>query len=334
MIHPTTHKRANMKLYRVPVLLFICTLIICFNSFAQADTTLANLKDTVSQVSQTSDTGGEKDSESNRESNSNPKKSYFRAGLSYLSNNVYLGRKDSIPVRYLTPKLGFYTKSGFFVEGTAGELIDAKVTRLDMFSLAAGYSFSAGNYEGEVTGSKFFYNSQSSNIRSGVGASLEYYNSYDFNFIRPTISTTLNFSNKLDFASAFGLEHSFTLIEDKMDLTPTLVANASTQNYYNNYYKKRRNAAKAKASPTAVASVSRQVLNASSFKLLDYEASLPINYEIGKLRLSFVPTYAIPVHPAEIEVTSLLNNGTDKVRTVSEKLSNSFFCEFLLSFKF
>src|SRR5215831_922971 len=145
-----------MKLCSMSALLVFCTLAISSRSFAQEDKNTANLNDTLSQTSDPRVDKGD-------ESNSYRKKTYFRAGISYLTNNVYLGRKDSIPVRYLTPKLGYYSKSGFFAEVAAGELIDAKVTRLDMFSLAAGYSFNAGNYLGEVTGSKFFYNKQSSN---------------------------------------------------------------------------------------------------------------------------------------------------------------------------
>jgi hypothetical protein len=275
-------------------------------------------------------------SENDDQSPPDKKRSYFRAGITYLSNNVYLGRKDSVPLQYLTPKIGYYAKSGFFVEGSAGILSNSGDSRFDMFSLASGYSFSAGDYDGEFTASKYFYNNQSTNVKSEVKASLEYYNSYDFGFISPTILTTLNIGTKVDFASAFGLEHSFILISDQMEVTPTLLVNASTQNYYDNYYKKRRFAMKRKGKVPAsnIAAISGEVLNASTFKVLDYEASLPINFETGRFKLSFTPTYAVPVHPAEVVVTTKLTDGTSTTHTGFEKIKSTFYAELAIAIKF
>src|SRR5277367_2583446 len=42
-------------------------------------------------------------------------KSFWLANINYLSNNVYLGRKDSILSPYFTASLGYYHKSGLFV---------------------------------------------------------------------------------------------------------------------------------------------------------------------------------------------------------------------------
>jgi len=47
-----------------------------------------------------------------------PKKSYFSATVSFLSNSVYNGRKDSVATPYLTPMLGYYDKSGFFIDAS------------------------------------------------------------------------------------------------------------------------------------------------------------------------------------------------------------------------
>jgi hypothetical protein len=114
---------------------------------------------------------------------------------------------------------------------------------------------------------------------------------------------------------------------EKLEITPTVVANAATQNYYSSYYKARKYNPKRKTKllPTGVASISGEVLNASSFKVLDSELSLPIHYETGKCTFGFIPTYALPVHPAEVVITTTLNNGTSTTRTATEKLSNSFF---------
>src|ERR1035438_5269926 len=89
-----------------------------------------------------------------------PKRSYFLASLGYLSNNVYLGRKDSAVIPYITPDLAYYFKSGFFLEGAVNYVNTASENRIDALSFVGGYSFTAGNYSGEATASKFFYSSQ------------------------------------------------------------------------------------------------------------------------------------------------------------------------------
>ena len=41
--------------------------------------------------------------------------SYFKASASYLSNAVYNGRQDSLVTPYITPSLGYYDKTGFYI---------------------------------------------------------------------------------------------------------------------------------------------------------------------------------------------------------------------------
>src|SRR5436305_9021637 len=42
------------------------------------------------------------------------KKSHFDGGISYLNNDVYLGRKDSSLLPYYIPVLSYYHKSGLY----------------------------------------------------------------------------------------------------------------------------------------------------------------------------------------------------------------------------
>lgn len=263
-------------------------------------------------------------------------KSYFQVEASYVSDNVYLGRKDSVALPYFTPLLGYYAKSGFFTTASFGFLTSAAASRLDVVNLAMGYAFTKGNYDGELTGTKYFYSSQSTSVKSEVKASIEYLSGYDFGFIRPTLLTTFNMGNKLDIAASPGLEHTFYLLKDKGEVTPTLLMNASTQNYYNNYYKVRRYNPKRKTKlpPNGVASISGEVLNAAAFKVLDYEFSVPLKYNFGKCEISFTPVYALPVHPAEVNITTAFNNGTTNTKTGVEKLQNTFFStlEFICKF--
>ena len=137
----------------------------------------------------------------------------------------------------------------------------------------------------------------------------------------------LNFGSKVDFAALFGLEHDFNALNDKLDITPTFVANASTENFYSDYFRKRRYSIKRKGQKplTGVASITGEVINAGQFQILDYEASIPLAYKLGRFTCSFTPTFAIPVNPSQLAIHEVLANNEviNKVRT--EQIENVFY---------
>jgi len=263
------------------------------------------------------------------------KKTYLVAEISYMNDNVYLGRKDSARLPYLTFDLGYHFKSGFFVDASLNYLASSD-SRIEAVNFEGGYSFTSNKYSGEATFSKYFYSSKSTNVKSGVKSSLSYFNSYDFGFITPTFTAFLNFGGKTDVGGTLGLEHTFYALDDRLNITPAFAANGSTQNYYNNYYKTRRYTIKRKNKPpaTGVANITGQVENASQFKLLDYEASLPIDYEAGKFTFSANPVYAFPVNPSIVQVTTTRANNTSTTRFNTEKTENTFFITLGVSYKF
>jgi hypothetical protein len=264
-----------------------------------------------------------------------PKTSHLEMGMSYQSNDVYLGRKDSSLLPYYIPELTYFHKSGLYATASLNYLKNSTISRIDLVTLEGGYIFTKGNYDGQLSFSKYFYNSQSTSVTSEISSSLAYQSGFDFGFIKTTFTGTLNFGNKTDFAGLLGLEHSFYLLDDRMDITPTFAMAASTQNYYSDYYKKRRYTIKRgdKAGQTAVANISGTIVNASQFKILDYEPTMPINYRIGKCVINFTPTYSVPVNPATIDIQTTKPNGTVTDSSRIEKISNTFYwtlgCSFL-----
>ena len=257
-----------------------------------------------------------------------PKKSYLEMGVGYLSNNVYMGRKDSSVLPYIIPSLSYFHKSGLFMSASAAYLQNSTNSRFDLETFELGYMFFTPRYQGSFSAVKYFYNSQSTNVTSEIEASLTYQNGYDFGFIRPTLTATANFSNQADFMASFGLEHRFYLFHDRLDITPEFVANASTQNYYNDYYENKRYAVKRneKKETTAIKTMTGKVLDASTFKILDYEASVSLYYTAGKFTFYCIPTYAIPVHPAMLSIHEVSFTGGARNYIASEEIENSFFC--------
>jgi hypothetical protein len=261
-------------------------------------------------------------------------KSYFTAGISYLTNSIYNGRKDSVATPYITPTLGYYDKSGFFIDGALSYLSRAGSSRIDLFNIDAGYDFDIGNFDGEISGSKYFYNSQSTNVKSEVSASLLASGGYDFAYIKPTIEAGINFGKKSDYMLTFGLEHGFYMAKDKLLITPTVTGSGSTQNYYGSYFNKRKIGGKKKASGITY-DVSADVVDASKFKMLDYQFSLPVIYIVKKFSFILSPAFVIPVNPALV-VTQLkpeTGNTATITREKNEVISNTFYCSFGLSYK-
>src|SRR5664279_4653201 len=105
-------------------------------------------------------------------------KSYFEAGMSYQSNDVYLGRKDSMLLPYYIPAFSYYHRSGLFVTLSINYLKNSTDSRIDLVTAEAGYMLSLGKYEGQFVASKYFYNAQSTSVTSAITASMAYENSY------------------------------------------------------------------------------------------------------------------------------------------------------------
>ncbi len=254
-----------------------------------------------------------------------PKSSYFEAGLNFLSNNVYMGRKDSANIPYLSPSFGYYDKSGIFANAAVSFLPGAG--RVDLVTIEAGYLVTQDNFSGGVYAAKYFYNSQSTNVQAEVEGSMHLTAGYNFGFIKPTIEAGVNFSERSDYIVSFGLNHSFYLADDALDITPGFMINASTQNYYNFYYSKRRYTGLRKRIHTGILyyDITADISGAASFQVRDYELNVPVNYTLKKFMFNFTPVYALPINPAEVNLELKASTGRMLSKTFTEKLQNSIF---------
>ena len=243
------------------------------------------------------------------------KKMYFMAGLDYLSNNVYLGRKDTIAVPYYTPYAGVHFKNGIYGKVSAA-YTDAGGGHIDLTTLEAGWDHSWGNINGGINAERFFYNKNSlsvrANTKSCVGADAQYNN----DIIEPQVVFDLNF-NKSSTDKVLGLEldHNFSAVHNKVHIIPAIILNSGTQHYYDDFYINRLE----KQDKTGTKKFNNVVADANEFQALDYEISLKTTCLVGKWLISFFPTYALPVNPANIVLS--------KKQHYQESLSNTFYLE-------
>jgi hypothetical protein len=258
------------------------------------------------------------------------KKSYGRGSLEFMNNSVYYGRKDSLTTPYLTPSIGYYDKSGFFIEGSFSYLLRSGNSRIDESAIDAGYDFTVGNFQGEIAAEKLFYNGNSTNVKAEVKGDISATASYDFGFIESSLQPGINFGTKSDYFLSWSVDHGFSVAEDKLEITPSFLLNGSTRNFYGSYYGRRR----LKKKPGTGGTVSASVQDASKFKIMDYELSLPFTYTVKNFSFGFTPSYSIPTNPAVVTVVINPVVGPTITKIITEKTENIFYFSFEAAIKF
>lgn len=258
-----------------------------------------------------------------------PEKSFGKASLNFINNDVYSGRKDSLTTPYLTPSIGYYDKSGFYIEGSASYLVRSGSGRFDVFTIGAGYDHMFGNLELGISGEKYFYNSSSTNVSAEIKGDFSASISYDLGFLRPWISPGISLGKKTDYSVSMGLDHSFYV--DNWDITPTFSLNAETRNFYASYFGNRR--FRPKKGPNAP-TVTATMQDASKLKILDYEFSLPVNYTLKHFTFGFTPAYAIPQNAAQVIIVTKPVSGSPSTKTFTEKISNTFYFSLEIAYQF
>ena len=249
-------------------------------------------------------------------------KSYALINTDYYNNIVFLGRKSSSKAPYLSVLAGYYHKSGLFINGGISYLVASGENRIDLFTITTGYDFYLKNFSAGIYGTKYFFNDKSYTVKSELSGNVSVYADYDFNIVDVYIDGNAYFSSTTDFIVGAAVSHTFYTVNDNLTITPTVYLNTGTQNYYSNYNNNRRFR---QHMPDGGGSSSMGTgMMGASFKVLDYELSVPVSYTIKKLRFSLTPVFAIPVNAATI---------ANDLNTYKEDLSNSFFWSLGVSYK-
>ena len=248
-------------------------------------------------------------------------KAYFMTGLNYVSNNVYLGRKDTVVVPYISPYIGYMFKSGIYARALASFTSRPK-THLDLFTLAAGYEHAFGDhfYSGALF-EKYFYNKNTVSVKSNIKSSAGIFGQYTNDWIEPLLTLEYNqtTAKKGDFIVGGSLDHVFSLVDDKLNVLPTLTMFAGTQRYYQEHKKQRETNLNGKKAKNILISGSDQ------FQALDYEISCQFLYFLHHWAFKLIPAYVIPINPSSITVGN---------QVLPEKISNTFILELDICYRY
>ncbi len=104
------------------------------------------------------------------------KELFFNAGLQYLSNLTYAGRRDESSVPVLLPTFTIITKQGFFVSAIGYFDLNGSKSGAEGLSVTPGYVFSFDSkkyYGGNISATKYFITNDSPIILSSFNATVD-----------------------------------------------------------------------------------------------------------------------------------------------------------------
>ena len=267
-----------------------------------------------------------------------PKKPYFKIQISYLTNYVYGGRKDTIDYPYLTPSIEYNHKSGLYANASLSYLANNN-SRIDVSNIELGYSSDTiGKFSGSVFLNKSFYNNNSQNVQSDVNLTAGLNIVFDAKYFNLTSAASLLIGSGKDFALTLSADHTFYLHNDakySLTITPTLATYFGGTGFYQTNTVNRINPRNGNTNE-----VTEKIISPKKFQILSIELSTPLYFDKTNWGLFFTPTFAVPVKPINTKFNyydkqgRLLNTPQHHSTSITETLSTTFFAEFGVYFKF
>jgi hypothetical protein len=233
--------------------------------------------------------------------------SYLSIGLHYISDAIFMGRKDSIAAPYLFTTLGYHHKSGFYANGSVSYLTRADEGRVDLFLISAGYNTTLDKLYGDISATRYFFNESSYNVMAGVQGDVTLQLQYDFEVLNLGLagSVFLGNNNTSDFMLLSMVSHDFITSNGKFQFSPSVEIQMGTQSFYQEYYKIKSKNNQGSGSGNGGGSssdVQTFILEDESFKFMAIELSLPVWYRNKSTLFYMAPAYVIPQNPGNILV--------------------------------
>jgi len=193
--------------------------------------------------------------------------------LNYLSNNVFMGRTDSVTTPTIVPEIKYTLKSGIYFSGSLYYLPNQKNNKLDGGGLTAGYDMDiTDDLSAGASYSRQFFSASSAEITSSVRNAFDISFDYDLgDLLSPSLSANYNINKQgvaNEFYATLDISHDFLKKgiftgKDLLLISPTITANTGAN-------------------------------NSGAYAVLNYELSTPFIYKAGHFIFQFAPTYSIP----------------------------------------
>lgn len=169
-------------------------------------------------------------------------KSYLLIDFSFESDAVFMGRHDSITAPYLLPSVGYYDKSGFFADATLSYLTRSEENRIDLFLATAGYRYESKKWSGMISGTKYFFNSDSYSVQSEIEGDISATIGYNMKLLKVSLNAAsyYNSNGSPDIFAGLQLDRSFYMLDNNLEIKPVFTINGGSQYFYQEYYRNNR----------------------------------------------------------------------------------------------
>jgi hypothetical protein len=260
---------------------------------------------------------------------------FFNAGLQYISNLTYAGRKDESSVPILLPTFTLISKSGLFISGIGYFDLSGANSNAEGFSVTPGYVFSFDDkkeFGGAISATKYFITNSSPIILSSFNASIDGQLSYDPKVIKLTIggSYRIGKDNQNDIINNAELSKEIQIVKtgaakkDGLKITPTATLYGGTQSFSETYYTNSQvQRAVDDPSPTNPLNIlfpsqTKQTIitetvtqqsqaEVKKYNLLAASGSMPITYTLNKWQFSATPYFIKPLNQVDYASNTAMN---------------------------
>jgi len=223
----------------------------------------------------------------------------LHAGITYLSQFTYGGRRDTTSMPYWMPSLTLTSKPGFFLSVLAYLHADKQRKSWEGMSLTPGYVWHPlKQFAIVLSYSQYWMDTSQATLLSalkGIG---------DINFMYtvPHFETSLETSyvisrdthdwlNQLQIGVPFTLLHQPVII-----LKPVVALDAGTQTFYKTYYTKKLQQSSL-VPDLPLQEISQQQQKAvKSYQLLSVELYVPLSVKFSRWEASCTPYWILPTH--------------------------------------
>lgn len=256
------------------------------------------------------------------QNDSTGKRDHFKLGINYNSNLNYYGRTDSLQSSGVFPLAELWFTKNFYVNA-APIFINNAVQKMDYAGTIAtvGYQYATDAWFSHVYLLKPFYTAESNLVQSALkaqtGVSVSNLNS----IVNITVGGDVKWSDAMDLGATAGLDHAFRK-EDKKGgvfiVNPSFFLYAGTQRFSQTYTQRKGGVLLFPGREETVTE------NYSQFKILAYEASLPLLYAKGGWQISVTPAYVIPQNLLQVAAQPQLSEKGEKTFYTTVGLKYAF----------
>jgi hypothetical protein len=222
------------------------------------------------------------------------RKRSISVGVAYGSDAMFFGRTGPIRYPFFSANAVYNTKQGFFAYGSVLRLIGYR-TSVDEIDIGGGYLYKPSkNWIGTISYTHFIFNKERRVIESASSHDINFKNTYDWKFMRSSITLDYLFGKASDFFITLNLskyiEPSWGVFDNKDYLTfnPGVSAIIGTQNFVEKYVIDQNN----RFNNTDV----RIPYNNGRFNALNYSFKIPIAYNRPHYTFEASYKYSIPVN--------------------------------------